>query len=242
MSSKRKLIGAGAVSKIYEEDNVAYKTFPNKYPLEWIAYEVSIQEEIFEHTKLNIPKMELIEENKEIKMDYINGCTLADRILKEKYKQGLEDLIDIQLSIYEHCDLKLDNAHDAFEKQIRESNLDDELKRIGLSVLEKIEKKNSLCHLDIHFLNIMYTNSEYYIIDWVNAKLGNPIFDIARTYVILIQHAKRLANKYLKTIASKGCFSITEIESAIPLMAILRLLEVDEESFKKELLEMIRVN
>lgn len=49
----------------------------------------------------------------------------------------------------------------------------------------------------------MYAHSEYYIIDWINAKLGNPVLDIARTYVVLKQYAQRQANKYLKMIVQK---------------------------------------
>lgn len=242
MSSNRKLIGAGVVSKIYLEDNMAYKTFPTEYPLDWITHEVNIQQEIIEHTNLHIPKMELLKDAKEIKMDFIDGDTLAERIRKEKYKLFLEDLVDIQLSIYEYSDLKLENAHEIFEKQIKESKLDEELKINGLYRLEKIEKKNSLCHFDIHFLNIMYAHSEYYIIDWVNAKLGNPILDIARTYIILQQYAQRQANKYLKMIAKNGNYRITDIEFVIPVMAILRLLEEDTGTFKEKLLEMINTN
>ncbi|MGL5685899.1 MAG: phosphotransferase [Vagococcus fluvialis] len=239
MNTNRKLIGSGAVSRIYVEDDIAYKTYPTEYPLDWVAYEVNIQQEIIEHTNLRIPKMELLKDAKEIRMDFIDGYTLAERIRKEKYKLFLEDFVDIQLSIYEYSDLKLENAHEIFKKQIKESKLGEEFKIIGLSALEKIEKKNILCHLDIHFLNIMYAHSEYYIIDWINAKLGNPVLDIARTYVVLKQYAQRQANKYLKMIVQKGDFKITDIESAIRVMAILRLLEEDAENFKKKLLEMI---
>lgn len=239
MTTNRRLVGAGMVSKIYEEDGIAYKAFSDDYPLNWMEYEVKVQQEIGENTQLRIPRMELLSEKKEIKMDYIDGYTLGERMRKEKYKHALEDLVDIQLSIYAYDSLNISQAYDTFEKQLKNSNLDEELKTIGISLLSKIERKNILCHFDIHFLNIMCNHSDYYIIDWVNAKLGNPVLDIARTYIILKQYAQRLANKYLKTIVEKGNYEMADIETAIPLMAILRLLEHDATDFKSKLLEMI---
>ena len=53
----------------------------------------------------------------------------------------------------------------------------------------------------------MYDHSEDSIIDWVNTKLGNPVLDIARTYIILKQYAQRMANKYLKLISKKGAMN-----------------------------------
>ena len=82
----------------------------------------------------------------------------------------------------------------------------------------------------------MYDHSEYSIIDWVNAKLGNPVLDIARTYIILKQYAQRIANKYLKIISKKGGYELEGIKMAIPLMAILRMLETDAESYHGSLM------
>lgn len=239
MNLNRKLIGSGKIANIYLDNGYAYKSFRDEYPLEWIAYEVNIQNEIHDNTKLCIPKAELLNDIKEIKMEYIQGYTLAERMRKEKYKFALEDLVDIQLSIYKYSDLKLDHSHEVFTQQIKASTLDSELKEKALHTLTIIEKKNILCHFDIHFLNIMFDQSDYYIIDWVNAKLGNPILDIARTYVILKQYAQRLANKYLKMMVHKGHFQMEELQNAISLMAILRLLEGDVGAFREKLMDLI---
>ncbi|MDH6365690.1 thiamine kinase-like enzyme [Enterococcus sp. PF1-24] len=239
MTVKRKLIGSGAVSKIYLEDGFAYKTFKADYPLDWLKYEAQLQNEIAENTQLLVPKTTVIEATKEIKMDYIAGCTLTERMRKEKYKMALADLVDLQLSIQEYHDLNLPQAHQVFAQRLKESKLDENLKANAQAILQQIEVKNNLCHFDFHFLNILYSEGQYYIIDWVDSKLGNPILDIARTYVIFKQHAQRLANKYLKLIVAKGNFEMAEVQAAIPLMATLRLLEGDAAEFKEQLLEMI---
>lgn len=89
----------------------------------------------------------------------------------------------------------------------------------------EIEDKNVLCHLDYHFLNLMFAKDEYYIIDWINAKLGNPIYDFARTYVILYQYANRASKKYLTMVKKLKSFSILELQKAIYVMAVHRLTE-----------------
>jgi len=75
----------------------------------------------------------------------------------------------------------------------------------------------------------------------VNAMLGNPVMDIARTYVILKQYAQRMANKYLKLISKKGGYELEEIKMAIPLMAILRMLETDAESYHENLMSLLHI-
>lgn len=240
MNTNRKMIGQGKSAKIYKENDFVYKSFSNEYPDHWIKYEARVQNEVYNNTHLNVPKARYIETSKEIEMAYIEGYTLADRIRKEKYKFGLEDLVATQLSIYHYANLDLPQAHESFMSSINRSNLEKALKDKALNSLNRIERKMILCHFDIHFLNILYKNNEYYIIDWVNAKLGNPVMDIARTYIILKQYAQRLSNKYLKLIAKQGTISIAEIEAAIPLMAALRLIDHDSATFKNQLLELIK--
>ncbi|EFU73682.1 hypothetical protein HMPREF9088_1484 [Enterococcus italicus DSM 15952] len=45
------------------------------------------------------------------------------------------------MSIYDYSNLELDQAHDIFEKRIKESELEEEYKLIGLSALAKIKKR-----------------------------------------------------------------------------------------------------
>lgn len=240
MCSQRKLIGEGKSAKIYREGNQVYKVFSDQYPLAWIEHEATIQNEVYTKTQLCVPQASYMKGSREIRMEYIEGCTLADRMRKEKYKQALEDLVETQASIHQYSHLNLSNAHDVFASQIQFSDLDPGLQDKALRSLNSVEKKQVLCHFDIHFLNIMYRDDGYVILDWVNAKLGNPALDIARTYIILKQYAQRLASKYLKLSAKKGHFTIEEIQDAIPAMAALRLIESDSVDFKSQLMDLIQ--
>lgn len=235
----RKLIAQGRVGKIYFDGEFVYKTFPQDYDLSWILYEVNVQNEIAKNTNLPVLTYELLEQNREIKMPYIPGVELTQRIQKENYKHGLEDFIALQTSVFEYQGLHLHNAHDEFVLRINQSSLDDQIKSKALASLALIERKNQLCHFDMHFSNIMFDGSKYYIIDWVNAKLGNPILDITRSYVILRQYVKRWANKYLRMICKEMNLKKEDCMKAIPIIAALRILESEDMGFIDELKEMV---
>ena len=97
----------------------------------------------------------------------------------------------------------------------------------------------SLSHFDLHFSNIMYDRYNYFIIDWANAKLGNPILDIARTYVVLRQYAFRLSDKYLKMISKELDIELISLTQAIKAMAVLRLIEMSDDGPKQRILDLI---
>ena len=61
-----------------------------------------------------------------------------------------------------------------------------------------------ICHLDLHFLNIMmpFDGSEPVIIDWINARIAPAVFDYARTYVILRECAPEVLGMYEAAVAA----------------------------------------
>ena len=73
-------------------------------------------------------------------------------------------------------------------------------------VIERLSAKHGecICHLDMHFLNIMlpFDGSEPVIIDWINARIAPAVFDYARTYVILDECAPEALGMYEDAIAS----------------------------------------
>ncbi|MFA5526147.1 MAG: aminoglycoside phosphotransferase family protein [Acholeplasmataceae bacterium] len=236
---EKELIGKGRISKVYKVNGDAIKTFPEDYPIAWIVYEVNLQNEIYQHTQLPVIKYRYEEGSRDIKMPFLDGIELTTRMIRDKYKGGLDDLIQLQLSIYQYKGLNLSNAHDDYPKRLMDSDLDDAIKKIALEAFQTIEKKDVLCHFDFHFSNIMYVNHQYIIIDWVNAKLANPILDVARTYVILKQYLKRSANKYLRNMAKHLEIERLSFEPAIKVMAALRMLEPDTKERMKVLDDLV---
>ena len=70
--------------------------------------------------------------------------------------------------------------------------LSDELREATLAALEGMSGGDRLCHGDYHQLNVMMTDGGPMVIDWVDAKRGNPLADVARTSVV-IESATQMA-------------------------------------------------
>ena len=107
--------------------------------------------------------------------------------------------------------------------------LTDEEKDKILPVISRLSEKYEpcVCHLDMHFLNIMMPDdgSEYKIIDWMNARIAPPVFDYARTYVIFDEFSQEGLALYKQAIASDiGSLGITDddFNDAIMVCALLR--------------------
>lgn len=64
--------------------------------------------------------------------------------------------------------------------------LEPDLKQAGLAVLAGMPEGHTLCHGDFHPENVLITDRGPIIIDWIDATLGNPLADVARTSVILL--------------------------------------------------------
>ncbi|MCP4360853.1 MAG: phosphotransferase [Chloroflexi bacterium] len=63
--------------------------------------------------------------------------------------------------------------------------LDEETKTAVLARLNQLPHDKCLLHGDFHFDNILMTDNGPVIIDWIDASLGHPLADVARTLIIM---------------------------------------------------------
>jgi len=234
-----KKIGEGMSSIVLTDGKYAYKVYKHSDNKKQMIYEVNIQNEIYQSTDLNVIKYEL--DNDRIKMTLLEGENLADKMIKEQDINCFIEFINNQDDIFKYQNLQLPNAFEVFDKRIKKSNEKEELKEKALQSLRKIDVKYQLCHFDYHPENIIYHNDKPYIIDWNNAKLGNPVMDIANTYIIFNIYAKEQADIYLNIMNQKG-YSISKIKEAIPLMAFMRFLDIDDKKEKQMLINLVESN
>jgi len=128
------------------------------------------------------------------------------------------------------------------------------MKEALLELLEQLCDGSALCHSDFHPGNIIISAQGPVIIDWLTAKRGNPLADVARTSLILqvgvpagvgavlrrlmLLGASFVKSIYLKRYAQVGLFSPEAMNKWLPLMASARLAEAIPEE-KKTLLKII---
>lgn len=235
-----KVIGKGRVAQIVTDGVWAYKLYPSWYSKEGIIKEAHILSQIQSKTQLKSVTCEVLKDEHALKMSLVRGKTIADMMRKEKFKEGIQCLIQAQVEVFQYHDLDCEDAFTAFESTLKHSSLNQEVKDKALHSLSLIERKYHLCHFDMHLENIMMTDEGLVILDWMNAKLGNPVMDIARSYIFLCQYVKRQANPYLKQICKQMGIHSEEVKQAIPLMAALRMLEDDTSQSKNHLMQFIQ--
>ncbi len=228
--NERIRIGEGMNATVYKWNGYAYKCFKSGYPREWLDYEVSVQS-IIESTGQPVAKYYPSEFENSVKMDLLEGETLADRMRLKKYANWLPDMLDLFDSVHSVECPRLHALKPKLAASLERADITDLQRASAIGDLSKIRDGQSLCHLDFHFLNILFSGGRYYIIDWVNAKSGNPVFDFARTYVIMHEFAFRLSGKFLKEARRR--FEQNELSAAIRVMAADRIAESDSPSTRK---------
>jgi Ser/Thr protein kinase RdoA (MazF antagonist) len=80
--------------------------------------------------------------------------------------------------------------HRRLENKIKAADaLSTSLKTTLLKALESMPAGNRVCHGDFHPANVLLTEKDARVIDWIDASRGNPLADVARTTVILLGSA-----------------------------------------------------
>jgi len=73
------------------------------------------------------------------------------------------------------------------EHKIRDAKpLPEDLRTAALKALESIPDGDRLCHGDFHPGNILLSQLDTVIIDWIDASIGSPLADVARTSILAL--------------------------------------------------------
>jgi len=119
--------------------------------------------------------------------------------------------------------------------------LNDRQREALLAQLEKLPDGDRVCHGDFHPDNVMLTDQGAVIIDWMAAKRGNPMADVARTALLInngtpiprdvprrrmLAVGRRIAYWwYRRRYARAGNFDADQFKRWLPIMAAARLNE-----------------
>ncbi len=119
--------------------------------------------------------------------------------------------------------------------------------------LERLPDGNRLCHGDFHPGNIMDNEQQWQVIDWIDATCGHPLYDVARTLLLLgfgteaggprgsmEEAAEVFRETYLKTYIELTGFEESDIKRWMLPVAAIRLIEPIPELEKEKLLRFIR--
>ncbi|WED25334.1 phosphotransferase [Vibrio sp. DW001] len=208
------LIGSGNQADVfYDGLDSVYKAFKSDVSYQTIAYE-------FEATKkasaLRLPVPTIagittVNGKFALKMDLIEGESILSIIEKSPstvFRLG-------ELLANAHSEIHQKTVQDGLISQgvrlkgkILEKNLlSQEVKDKLLVLLLSLPTKSHLCHNDFHPGNLMQSMTHVVVLDWADADVGNPLADVARTYLLisLSRHSdaskvKQAMDKFFKFI------------------------------------------
>ncbi|MTI69198.1 MAG: aminoglycoside phosphotransferase family protein [Firmicutes bacterium] len=202
---KEKLIAIGRTAKVYKwEDEKVIKLFNKDIKKESIEKEYKITKKLYENNITNVKVFDLIEyENKTgIIFKNLKAKPMTKEILYKpwKLKKLAFKLAETHNSILKYVDIKLPRTKEILKGEILNSNyLPSSIKDKIIKHLEDLQIGNRICHGDFHPENILISNKEFIVIDWMTASMGNPLADVARTSLIL-KYGKLPDNNFFKNI------------------------------------------
>jgi aminoglycoside phosphotransferase (APT) family kinase protein len=190
MIQKGPLLAEGRTAEIYEwgEDRVL-KLYREGWSARSAEYEYR-QALASQKTGYPVPAVgELVQVDGRHGIIYqrVEGRTMLEEIMKKPWKvfsfgRQLAQL-HAEMHVCRAADLVLVNQRLA-EKIQRTGHIDEQTKASVLAHLAALPQEDKLLHGDFHPDNIMLTADGPMIIDWIDAAIGHPLADVARTLVI----------------------------------------------------------
>jgi aminoglycoside phosphotransferase (APT) family kinase protein len=223
-------IAKGNTAKIYLLDNNIVKIFNNYLPDTESLNEANKQSYAY---SCGLPVPEVLDVTKingeqAIVMEYIKGETLGDLMFQDERKAEyyLNISVDIQFKIHSIKPDRIEPMHDKLSRQIEmATSLDKRQKSYLLEKLDSMTYEKRLCHGDFHLFNLIKTDKQVVVIDWVDSSAGDIRADIYRTYLLYSHFSPELADLYLRLYCEKSGLLRSDIFQWAPIIAGARLSE-----------------
>jgi Ser/Thr protein kinase RdoA (MazF antagonist) len=188
-----KPVARGRTADIYDwEDGWVLKLFHDWFNVENIQFEQMIARDL-QAAGLPVPSVG------EILKEHGRNGLLYERIVGQNMWELLEKCPWLVLKLAHqtaqlHAGMhantlrpNLPHQHRRLENKLRDADsLPDFLRNRTLATLSLLPEGNSICHGDFHPGNILLSSDRAVVIDWIDASLGNPLADVARTSIIIL--------------------------------------------------------
>jgi uncharacterized protein (TIGR02172 family) len=188
-----KPIANGRTAEIYAwEDGWVLKLFHDWFPEESVRYEAELARAV-QAAGLPVPAAgEIVEVGDRLGLPYqrVDGPTMLEEMSARPWALPRASRLLAELQIEMHDDntiAGLPSQRQRLEKKIgRAKDLSPALRAAALDALAAMPEGDRLCHGDFHPDNVLMTDHGPVVIDWIDATLGSPLADLARSSVILM--------------------------------------------------------
>lgn len=216
-----KLLGKGNTAEVFEyENNKVCKLFLDGYPREYVELEFHNSKEMYA-LNIRIPKpYEIITFNNRTGIIYekIVGKTLLNIMVEDKI--NVEVYLNMLVKL--HGDVLKHHSRNVIPYKMYLKTM---LNNKGITTQDILDKINLLpdddciLHGDFHPDNILVMSDDtLVIIDFMNVCSGPALYDVSRTYFLIRQFDKTLADMYLQ----KMSVDAMDIEKYLEIIEICR--------------------
>ena len=221
----KKIIFKEEKKLIYRIGDTVYKDFDETYTMEDVLNEALNQARV-DHLDFKVPKIkgvEVIDGRCVILSEYIEGEKLI-ALMEKNEKDLLKYLtifVDLQKKVQSVSYNGITNSFEKMINSILESDIRATIRYDLCMKLKNLSNSKNICHGDFYPDNIIVTkNDEYYILDWAHVTFGNPLSDIANTYLKFILDDKEdIAEKYINTYIEKQKINREDFDLWVPIVA-----------------------
>lgn len=204
-----KPIAHGRTADIHDwDDDHILKLFHNWSDLENVKYELKIAQAVHA-SGVKAPAVgELIQVEGRNGLIYerVAGESMLTLLQRRPWMVFAYSRLLAQLHVQMHDNsfkANIPNQHSQLQYKINNADaLPASMKISLLKALDSMPKGGRVCHGDFHPANVLLSENDANIIDWIDASCGNPLADVARTTIILIGAAetKQIPNLFLKML------------------------------------------
>ena len=190
---KGRIIGRGNTAEVYEwgEDKVL-KLFIPGYSEAACRREFAAARYVSERLGIAPRAYEVIRVGDRVGAVYerVFGDTMANQMVRKPWKIAFfaRKMASIHAAIHIPVSLEAYGLKDKLANAIDSAAaLGEDEKTAVLKHLGTLPDGNAICHFDFHPKNIMISGGRYYVIDWIDGCVGDPLADVART-LLLARH------------------------------------------------------
>jgi aminoglycoside phosphotransferase (APT) family kinase protein len=161
-------------------------------------------------------------------MTRVDGPCLADAMRSQPGLMGahLKRMAKLHLRVHAHPGMQFAGLKARLVANIREVGILGSARQDALlDKLAELPDGDRLCHGDFHGMNILGLPGEETVIDWLDARRGDPAADVCRSFVLMQPHAPELASAYVDHYAEISEVSRDRILAWLPVVAAARLAE-----------------
>ncbi|HDR6311594.1 TPA: aminoglycoside phosphotransferase family protein [Bacillus cereus] len=225
-------IAKGNTAEIYLYDTKVVKLF-NEYLPDTESMNEAKKQKYAYSCGLSVPnvfEVKKIHNRQAIIMEYVKGDSIGDLLLNSlnEAEYYINICVNEQKKIHAirvNTD-EMEAMGERLERQIKSVHkLDEKQKESILDKLHSIKFEPRLCHGDFHPFNLILSEKNVSIIDWVDACSGDIRADVFRTYLLYAQSYIELAEMYLQIYCSNTNLTRDEIFQWAPIMIAARFSE-----------------